>query len=182
MSHPADFPNPQPARWDDLDTDQRTAAIIALYGLTAEAMAPILATTRSAILGHAWRHRVKVNGGRAAVRSSAFEPGRSLPDSTWSPLGPPVADPTRKQCCWPVGSEAGARQMFCGLPRAGGPKRGSYCTTHAAMASGRRATDHPYVDMLRSAAWTETTVETETTIDDALAAIRPAKREVMGAE
>lgn len=174
MSHSTDFPNPKPARWDDLDTDQRTAAITALYGLTAEAMAPILATTRSAILGHAWRHRVKVNGGRAAVRSSAFEPGRSVPDSTWSPLGDPVAEPTRKQCCWPVGSEAGARQMFCGLPRS----RGSYCQTHADLASGRRPTDHPYVDMLR-----DKSVPAEVTIEEAVALVLPARKKKMeGAE
>jgi hypothetical protein len=172
MTHHPEVATATPFQWADATHEARTAAIVALSGMTADAMAPILGTTRSAILGHAWRHGVKVRGGRAAVRSSAFQPGRLVAPETWKPLGPPVAEPTRKQCCWPVGEAGGSAQMFCGLPRT----RNSYCTTHTAMASGRRPADHPYVDMLRAA-------PAEVTIEEAVALVLPARKEKMeGAE
>jgi hypothetical protein len=133
------FADPKPATWADLDTDQRAAAIRALHGMSPAAMAELLQTTRSAILGLAWRQRISI-GDHIPSRSSAFQVGREVPAEVWEPLGPPVAEPTRKQCCWPVGEATGAQQHYCGLPKS----RGSYCETHAAMAFAPRRGDVAY--------------------------------------
>lgn len=173
------FPAPAPARWQDLTPDGKDAAVRALAatGLTAAAMAAILGTTKNAVLSVANRRKIAVGAdipvttysSRLAAR--AFQPGREVAPETWAPLAEPVAEPTRRQCCWPVGDAAGSAQMFCGLPKAGR----SYCTTHTAMASGRRAHDHPYVDMLRAA-------PAEVTIEEAVALVRPVMKRKQGAE
>ncbi|UXN70924.1 GcrA family cell cycle regulator [Devosia neptuniae] len=173
MTHHHNFPSPRRAIWADLDTHGRAAAIKALYGLTAEAIATKLGTTRNAVLGVAHRHRMSI-GGYSPPRNTAFQTGRVVAPETWAPLGPPVASPTRKQCCWPVGEASGSAQMFCGLPRT----KGSYCPTHGKMAYARRPGDHPYVDMLR-----DKSVQPEVTIEEAVALVLPARKEKLeGAE
>lgn len=165
------------ALWADLSPTERDAAIRGLHGMSASAMAEHLGTTKGAVAGHAWRRKVPVV---EAARSRIYVPAPAndnlppVPSETWAPLGVPVSDPTRRQCCWPVGEASGSAQMFCGLPR----HKGSYCTTHAAMASGRRPTDLPYVDMLRAAP-----VPAEVTIEEAVALVLPARKvKLEGAE
>lgn len=137
MTHNHHFPSPTPALWRDMDTAARCAAITALHGMSASQMAAVLSTTKGAIVGLAYRRRLKLVAHHqskprpaAAPRSPAFPVHPPVPESTWEPLAPPVTSPTRKQCCWPVGHDGGSAQMFCGLPR----HRGSYCATHSERA------------------------------------------------
>lgn len=157
-----------PARWADLDTEGRAAAIIALHGQTSDEIAAHLGTTRNAVLGLAHRRDILLDSGRVYARNR-FKPHPLPADETWAPLRPSTPSPTRKQCCWPVGEATGSNQQYCGGPRA----RGSYCTHHAAMAfRPTHPADTKYTDMLKGGK-VLSGVEPGITAAEALAVVLP---------
>lgn len=145
MNHHPDIATATPAMWTDLDMAGKIAAIraLALEGLTTTAMAARLGTTKNAVGGLAFRKRIalpqQANHMPFVPQRPAFPVHPPVPENTWEPLGPPVAAPNRKECCWPVGHDGGSAQMFCGLPR----HRGSYCAEHADMAYRPAAAVNP---------------------------------------
>lgn len=139
------FTDPKTATWADMDVPAREAAVRALaaLGVTSSVMALELQTTKSAVVGLAFRKRIPLPqqaNQMPFVRSATFKAHPLPAPEVWAPIGPPTASPTRRQCCWPVGEATGAQQMFCGGKRS----RGSYCETHAAMAFAPRRGDPAY--------------------------------------
>lgn len=164
---PHTFTPAAPARWADLDTEGRAAAIIALHGQTSDEIAVQLGTTRNAVLGLAHRRDIVLDSGRVYARSR-FKPHPLPHASTWTPLHPSTPSPTRHQCLWPVGEATGSNQQFCGGVR----HNGSYCETHAAMAF--RPGNTEYAHMLRSERILATAgVEPGITAAEALAVVLP---------
>lgn len=171
------FTPAEPARWQDLDADGKEVAVRALAtadGLSASAIAEILDTTRSAVLGLAHRRSIQmgadipVTSFSARVARPVFALGRAVDDSVWEPIRPPTPSPTRKQCCWPVGSATGSQQQYCGAPRT----RQSYCAHHAAIAfRPAHAADTKYTDMLKGGK-VLCGVEPGITAEEALAVVR----------
>lgn len=161
--------------WSTLDTAGRLAAITSLIadGKTDLEMAAALDTTKGAIIGLRSRQNIDPAGHRRA--RPRFPVLSAPPAETWVPLGPPTSSPSRKECCWPVGDESGARQMFCGLPKA----RGSYCTDHAAMAYAPRREDVAYSEMLMGPG---RPVAAGLSADEAIELVAPAAKKKEGVE
>lgn len=162
--------------WSDLSPTAKADAVRALVatGLTARAVSKQMGTTKNAVISVCNRRKIALGFNTPTTTYSARVEQRStLPmapavsDDAWAPLAgsTPSVDPTRKQCCWPVGREGGAVQLFCGMPK----QRGSYCAAHAKRAFAPRQDDVAYSEKLMGPG---RSVPAEISIEEAVVLVR----------
>lgn len=104
-------------RWAEMHTPAKTACIAEFVqrGMGTPEIARKLGCTRSSILSHARRYKVRLER-RAPTRATPMEILPPVPASAWeahrSPIG--LLEITDDTCRWPVGVPEGAKQLFCG--------------------------------------------------------------------
>lgn len=131
--------------WKRLTREQRTERIklLAYDGWSAGTISARMGTTRSAIIGHANRHSIRLTGKPTGIKGKMHQPIRS-PLMDASPNDPPLAGSTPTAlidttgCRWPV--EGG----FCN----GGIHNKSYCATHYKKAYRSPLPVHPLLTLL----------------------------------
>lgn len=124
--------------WSTLSDAERREQVIELYEVHGQIkkVADLLGCNRSVIYRFCREHDLAGLINRRVWHSGPpMIPVPKEPPETWFVLaGTPVGllDLTEHTCRWPVGTETGSKQLFCGCHTGDS----SYCEVHALMARG----------------------------------------------